>query len=226
MACLSVIEEALEKDPSVSESLLSCLDESATPAVQRVSAQLVAEALANGRLTWSPEPVAKAEAVRMTVTNPCAHAWRALGQLVDAKEIHGGLRLERVLGAALESFENRISMAFIFGSVARREQHRDSDIDLLILGDVRLKELVGKLHTAEQGLGHVINPVLYTPTSFKEKYTAGDPFLLEVVRNEKIFLKGDTDELRELVAERESPETPGDPCRGPETVGSRGPRIV
>jgi hypothetical protein len=67
---------------------------------------------------------------------------------------------------------------------------------------VRLKEVAAPLHAAGQALGRVVNPAPYTPASFKEKYQAGDPFLLEVVRNDKLFLKGGGDELRELVAER------------------------
>ena len=96
-------------------------------------------------------------------------------------------------------------MAFIFGSVARREQNRDSDIDLLVIGQVRLKELAVALHSAEKAAGRIINPVLYSPESFKDKYQAGDPFLLEIVRREKIYLKGNADELTKLVAERLSP---------------------
>jgi predicted nucleotidyltransferase len=202
VACLDVINESAGEDPTVNDCLLSCLDDAAAPGVQRYSAQCIAEAMADGRLPWSAATVAKIEALLMGVTKPCVHAWGALGQLVDAKEIRGGLRLERLLNVALAPFAHRMTMAFVFGSVARHEQNRDSDIDLLIIGDVRLKELVSELRTAEQALGRVINPVLYTPESFREKYHAGDPFLLEVVRNQKIFLKGNHDELTELVAER------------------------
>ena len=99
----------------------------------------------------------------------------------------------------------RVAIAFVFGSVARRQQDHDSDIDLLIVGEVRLKELSPCLHSLEKTLGRVVNPAIYSETSFKEKYQAGDPFLLDIVRNEKIFLKGSSDELRKLVAERLSP---------------------
>src|SRR5205085_563022 len=116
----------------------------------------------------------------------------ALRRLVDAKEVRGGLRLEQSLRSALAFFEPRITTAFVFGSVARREQDWDSDLDLLVVGDVRLKELAGALRGAERSLGRVINPVLYSAEAFRDKYQAGDPFLLDVVRGDKIFLKGDS----------------------------------
>jgi predicted nucleotidyltransferase len=202
VACLRVIEDSLGEDPAVGECVSECLDDVATPLVQRVAAQIAATALANDRWAWSPVLVEKVEAILMAVPNPCPHALRALVGLVSAKEVHGSVRLECLLGNALLSFGNRISVAFVFGSVARREQGRGSDIDLLIIGEVRLKEVVTALHAAEDSLGRTINPALYTPLSFKEKYQAGDPFLLEIARNDKLFLKGGGDELRALVAER------------------------
>jgi predicted nucleotidyltransferase/transcriptional regulator with XRE-family HTH domain len=202
VAALHVLEDALEGDPAVRACLLRCLEDSASPRVQRAAAQIVAGALAEGHLPWLPGSVAQAEGVLMAVKDPCVHALLALARLVAAKEVRGGLRLERLVSAALAPFAQRIALAFIFGSVARREQHQDSDIDLLVVGDIRLKELAGELRTAEQVLGRVINPALYTRTTFRDKYQAGDPFLLDIVRNQKIFLKGDSNELGELVAER------------------------
>jgi predicted nucleotidyltransferase len=205
VACLHSIEERIGTDQAVSECVLECLEHSTSPFVQRVAAQIAAGALANRRLPWSGATVAKVESILMGVSNPCSHTCEALARLVNAKEVRGGVRLERLLRTALDPFEDRIKAAFVFGSVARREQTRDSDIDLLVIGDVRLKELAGALHPAEQALGRVINPALYTLATFRDKYQAGDPFLLEVVRKEKIFLKGDSNELGALVAERNTP---------------------
>jgi len=172
------------------------------PSGGNTDAQMMAEALADGRVPWSREAVAKAEAVLVNVAEPCLETLHALERLLDAKEVRGGSSLENILSDALAPFAGHVAIAFVFGSIARREQGHDSDIDLLVVGGVRLKELAGALHSAEQALGRIINPALYTTASFREKYEAGDPFLLEIVRNEKVFLKGDNDELRELVAER------------------------
>ena len=72
----------------------------------------------------------------------------------------------------------------------------------MVVGDVRLKDLAVALHTAEQSLGRTVNPVLFSAEKFREQYREGNPFLLDVVRKEKIFLKGSRDELTELVADR------------------------
>ena len=62
--------------------------------------------------------------------------------------------------------------------------------------------MASALHTAEQTLGRTVNPVLFSPDKFRAQYREGNPFLLDVVRKDKIFLKGKRDELTELVADR------------------------
>ena len=43
---------------------------------------------------------------------------------------------------ALEKYRDKIDSIILFGSVARREAREDSDIDILVIGDVSLEELV------------------------------------------------------------------------------------
>jgi predicted nucleotidyltransferase/transcriptional regulator with XRE-family HTH domain len=136
------------------------------------------------------------------IAAPCPHFYWDLVKIVEMKELHGGMRLERMLVDALTSFGDLITIAFVFGSVARLEQVKDSDIDLMVIGNVRLKDVAASLYTPEQTLGRKINPVLYSPEKFREQYREGNPFLLDIVRKDKIFLKGSRDELTELVAER------------------------
>jgi predicted nucleotidyltransferase len=104
-----------------------------------------------------------------------------------------------------------IELAFVFGSVARDRQTQESDIDLLLIGNVPLKMLSGPLRQAEKTLGRRISPAIYTRDSFCERYQRGDPFLLEVYRREKIPVIGRAgknsrkdvaDELGTMVAER------------------------
>ena len=47
----------------------------------------------------------------------------------------------------------------------------------------------------------MVNPVLFSAEKFREQYRQGNPLLLDVVRKEKIFLKGSRDELTKLVAD-------------------------
>ena len=106
----------------------------------------LADAIADGRREWPQPLVEKIEKLLMTITEPCHHLFGDLVMIVAMKEIHGGRRLERLLVDALTPFGDLIKIAFVFGSVARLEQVRDSDIDLMIVGDVRLKDLAAALH--------------------------------------------------------------------------------
>jgi predicted nucleotidyltransferase len=178
----------------------SCLDDSDSK-VKLVALHVLSDAITDGDMEWSASLVAKLEAMLMAVPAPCPHLYHDLIAIVAVKEIHGQRRLDRVLSDALASFGDRIGMAFVFGSVARLKQVGESDIDLMLIGDVRLKEVATALHGSEQTLGRPINPVLFSAERFREEYRQGNPLLLDVVRKEKIFLKGTRDELTKLVAD-------------------------
>jgi predicted nucleotidyltransferase len=98
------------------------------------------------------------------------------------------LKLEGVLRETLKPLRDRVWLAFVFGSTARRRQGPQSDIDLMVIGDVTLKDLSTPLRDAERTLGRRINPALYSREAFRERYQAGDPFLTDVYRREKIAI--------------------------------------
>jgi predicted nucleotidyltransferase len=202
-ACIWAIASLLGREgmTPVNHAIEECLDDR-DPHVSRAALHVLADAIAEGRREWSSPLVEKIETMLMAVAHPCPHLYHDLVMFGAAKEIHGGHRLERLLGDALTSFDPLIRIAFVFGSVARVEQVRDSDIDLMIVGDIRFRDLAVTLHTAEATLGRTVNPVLFSPEKFREQYREGNPFLLDVVRKEKIFLKGSSDDLTELVADR------------------------
>jgi predicted nucleotidyltransferase len=104
----------------------------------------------------------------------------------------------QVLGSALAPLTERISLAFIYGSVARQEEKADSDIDLLIVGKVTLDDVLAHVGKAEASLGRAVNPTVYSLTEFKKKLASGNHFLNSVVGGEKLFLIGDEDELRKV----------------------------
>ena len=65
------------------------------------------------------------------------------------------------LQTILRPFEGRIACAFVYGSVARSEEHAASDIDVLVVGDVGLAELTPTLRKAEARLGREVNVTSY-----------------------------------------------------------------
>ena len=104
----------------------------------------------------------------------------------------------QVLRSALAPLAERISLAFVYGSLARQEEKAGSDIDLLIVGEVTLEDVLERLGSVEQSLGRPINPTVYSVAEFKSKLTSGNHFVNSVVLGEKVFLIGDEDELRKM----------------------------
>ncbi len=101
----------------------------------------------------------------------------------------------QVLRSALTLLANGISLAFIYGSMARQEERAESDIDLLIVGKVTPEDVIARLADVESSLGRAVNPTVYSMAEFKTKLGSGNHFLNSVVRGKKVFLIGDEDEL-------------------------------
>jgi predicted nucleotidyltransferase len=102
------------------------------------------------------------------------------------------------LRSALSQLAGSISLAFVYGSVAREEERAESDIDLMIVGSVALEDILRAVHPTEVSLQRSINPTLYSAAEFKRKLAAGNHYLSSVVRGDKIFLIGDGDDLRKV----------------------------
>ena len=83
-----------------------------------------------------------------------------------------------------------IEYAFIYGSYAKGEEKADSDVDLLIIGDVDMGRLDSNLGKLEKMLGRGINYILYSREEFKSKRKAKDGFLMDVLSGKKIMLVG------------------------------------
>jgi uncharacterized protein len=88
--------------------------------------------------------------------------------------------------------------AFVFGSLARGEEKADSDVDLMIIGAVTLRELARRLSEVHGLLGREINPHILTPADFARRRKARNHFLSTVLRSPKLFLVGDDRELERL----------------------------
>jgi predicted nucleotidyltransferase len=54
----------------------------------------------------------------------------------------------------------RISIAFVYGSLARQEEKTVSDFDLMVVGKASLEELIAQLTDIEPLLGRTIKPIL------------------------------------------------------------------
>ena len=99
------------------------------------------------------------------------------------------------LRICLQPFDNKIACAFVYGSVARREERATSDIDLMVIGNVGLAELSSSLRRAEKRLGREINVTNYSVEEFGKKVAENDHFLATVLKGGLQFVKGEHRDL-------------------------------
>jgi len=104
-----------------------------------------------------------------------------------------------ILARALASLRGRIKVAFIYGSMARSEQRRGSDVDVFVIGDASFGAVVEALAPAQENLAREVNPIVYPVAEFREKVLQKHHFVTSVLRGTKLFLVGDESELAELV---------------------------
>ena len=101
--------------------------------------------------------------------------------------------LYAVLQSALEPFADRIEQAYVYGSHARGDERSDSDIDLMVVGTVTLRELSSSLREAGRVLNRTINPTVYTPDEYKQELKMGDSFVSRVHTGKRLDLIGDSE---------------------------------
>lgn len=99
---------------------------------------------------------------------------------------------------ALKPLAKKIQVALVYGSFARGEEVVGSDLDLLVIGRVRLQELIGSLSPVEHALSREINPTLFSAGEFKSKLGQKNHFLKSVLKTQMEFVIGTEDELRRL----------------------------
>jgi predicted nucleotidyltransferase len=105
-----------------------------------------------------------------------------------------------VVRTILAPFGRKILCAFIYGSVARAEEHATSDIDLMVIGQVGLSELTPALRKAERAFSRDMNATIYSLDEFRGKVEKNDHFLAAVLKRPKRFVKGTERELDEIIS--------------------------
>lgn len=103
-----------------------------------------------------------------------------------------------VLREALTGLAERITVAFVHGSVALGTEQAGSDVDVMVVGAVTFSEIAAALRSAQERLGREVNPTVYTVREFREKLDAGHHFLTATVSAPKLFLIGGERELDRL----------------------------
>jgi len=103
-----------------------------------------------------------------------------------------------VIRKALQPLDSQIELSFVFGSMAKATDVKTSDIDLMLVGDRLIYgDVVDLLMPVEESLQRTINPTIYTHTDFRAKMKEGSSFLIRVMKQPKLMVKGVIDDFRE-----------------------------
>ena len=102
------------------------------------------------------------------------------------------------LRVALAPLAERVRVAFIYGSVAKGQERRASDVDVMVIGEVSFTEASEALDQAQAVIGREVNPSVFAPADLRAKLAAAHHFLRSVMKSKKIFLVGDEHELARL----------------------------
>jgi len=144
---------------------------------QLVDAGLVTSKIVGGRTLYS--------------ANPESPVFAEIKSLVTKT-----VGMHDVLSAALDPLRKKINLAFVYGSVARSSETERSDVDLMIVGRLDFGTAVSRLTEAQKTLNREINPTVYSVKEFGDKMRGN--FLKTVLAEEKLFIIGDENVLREL----------------------------
>jgi uncharacterized protein len=91
-----------------------------------------------------------------------------------------------------------IDAAFVFGSVASGKERAHSDVDLMVIGAITLRQLGKRLSGVSTQLGREVNPHVLSPEEFARRVKERDHFITSVLETPRLFVIGSEDELRRL----------------------------
>jgi predicted nucleotidyltransferase len=84
-----------------------------------------------------------------------------------------------------------IDCAVVFGSIASHRTTAGSDVDLLVVGTIGLREAVRRLGPAHDRLGREINAVVWSRDEFERRRAESDPFLQGILEGPVVPVIGE-----------------------------------
>jgi predicted nucleotidyltransferase len=104
--------------------------------------------------------------------------------------------LAEPLRAALAPLASQIKAAFVYGSIAKKEDTASSDIDLMLVSDtLTFADTILALQAATELLGREVNPNIFTPKDFAKRLNEGGSFVSRVMAQPKVWLMGEEHDL-------------------------------
>ena len=100
------------------------------------------------------------------------------------------------LREALAPLARGIRAAFVYGSVAKRQDTAASDIDVMIVGDrVTYPEVYSALEPLNEKLGRAVNPTVMRTGDYRKRLREGSAFVSRVNSQPKLWIIGGEDDL-------------------------------
>lgn len=96
---------------------------------------------------------------------------------------------------ALAPLAKQVRFAFVYGSMAAGDAAPQSDVDVMVVGDVSFSDVTRALHAEQTELRREINPTVMSAMEFESKRRKRDGFVQSVIRGPKIWLLGSEDEF-------------------------------
>jgi len=103
---------------------------------------------------------------------------------------------EDIMKKELKKYDE-VKIAFVYGSFARGEERSNSDIDLMVVGNPDLNKFNKGIKKIENIFHRDINYSIYPKEEFIKKLGTG--FLTHILKNKKIMVIGDENELEQLI---------------------------
>ena len=105
------------------------------------------------------------------------------------------------LQSALAPHADKITAAFVYGSIAKGTATAHSDIDLMVIardlksGALEYNDLYSALQAAESALARTINPNLMSRAQWRRKRAEADSFAARIAKQPRLFVLGSDDAL-------------------------------
>lgn len=103
--------------------------------------------------------------------------------------------LADVLTEALALYSEKIMAAFVFGSVGSGKESSNSDVDILIIGDLSFSDAVAALYQSQITIGREINPKIYGIAEWQKLLNNKNGFVQDILNKPKIFIIGDINDI-------------------------------
>lgn len=102
--------------------------------------------------------------------------------------------LSDVVKESLRPVEDKIEIAFVYGSFASGDYGNESDIDLFVVSDISGVKLAELLGPVQNETNRAINTSQFTSSEYNQKKQGNDHFLTQVLDGPRIIIIGDMDE--------------------------------